>query len=44
LRIVDEKRKQHINEASKGQHIASDHFANGKNGYSRVIGGAISID
>ncbi|CAF4252148.1 unnamed protein product [Rotaria sp. Silwood2] len=44
FRIVNENRKEHFNEATKGQHIGSDHFANGKNGYSRVVAGAMSID
>jgi hypothetical protein len=44
FKIVDTNRKVHINEATKGQHIASDHFANGKHGYSRVVAGAIPVD
>ena len=44
LRIVTDDRKQHLNESTKGQHIASDHFANGKNGYSRVTAGSMSVD
>ncbi|CAF1125560.1 unnamed protein product [Rotaria sp. Silwood1] len=44
LRIVNENRKEHFNEAIKGQHIGSDHFANGKHGYSRVVAGAMSVD
>ncbi|CAF1072780.1 unnamed protein product [Rotaria sordida] len=44
FRIINENRKEHFNEATKGQHIGSDHFANGKHGYSRVIAGAMSID
>ena len=44
LIIVGENRKEHLNEASKGQHIGSHHFANGKHGYSRVLGGSIPVD
>jgi len=44
FKIVHENRKECFNEATKSQHIASDHFANSKHGYSRVVGGAMSID
>jgi len=40
-----ENRKECFNETTKSQHIASDHFANGKHGYSHVVGGvAISVN
>ncbi|UJR31244.1 hypothetical protein I4U23_018746 [Adineta vaga] len=42
--IVNSNRREHFNEATKGQHIGPDHFANGRHGYSRVIGGAIPVD
>ena len=44
LHIISDDRKQHFNESTKGQHIASDHFASGKNGYSRVMAGAFPVD
>ncbi|CAF3077333.1 unnamed protein product [Rotaria socialis] len=44
LEIINKNRKEHFNEATKGQHIGSHHFANSKHGYSRVIAGAMSTD
>ncbi|CAF1247271.1 unnamed protein product [Rotaria magnacalcarata] len=44
LEIINKNRREHFNEATKGQHIGSHHFANSKHGYSRVIAGAMSTD
>jgi len=41
---ISNNRKEHFNEATKGQHIGPNNFANGKHGYSRVVAGAISVD
>ncbi len=41
---MTENRREHFNEVAKGQHIGSDHFANGKHGYSPVVAGAIPMD
>jgi hypothetical protein len=44
FKIINKNRKKHFNESTKCQHITSDHFANGRHGYSRVLGGTIPID
>ncbi len=41
--VINKNRKEHFNEATKGQHIGPNNFANGKHGYSRVVAGAISV-